>query len=96
MYRNTSRLFVSGSEIISQEGATQGDNLAMHLFAMATLPILQFLERSNSAFQVWLADDATAVGKLEGLRTWWDGIVREGIKYGYHVNCKCRKAMFDT
>ena len=71
MYRNTSRLFVSGSEIISQEGTTQGDNLAMHLFAMATLPILQFLERSNSAFQVWLADDATAVGTLEGLRTWW-------------------------
>ena len=86
MYRRPSRLFVSGSEILSQEGTTQGDNLAMHLFAMATLPILQFLERTNSALQVWLADDATAVGKLEGLRTWWDDIVREGIKYGYHVN----------
>ena len=33
-----------------------------------------------------MADDATAVGTLEGLSTWWDGIVREGIKYGYHVN----------
>ena len=86
MYRRPSRLFVSGSEILSQEGTTQGDNLAMHLFAMGTLPILQFLERTNSALQVWLADDATAVGKLEGLRTWWDDIVREGIKYGYHVN----------
>ena len=28
MYRRLSRLFVSGFEILSQEGTTQGDNLA--------------------------------------------------------------------
>ena len=31
MYRYQSRLFVSGSEIASSEGTTQGDNLAMSL-----------------------------------------------------------------
>ena len=86
MYRCQSRLFVSGSEIVSSEGTTQGDNLAMSLFALATLPILQKLEQHNLAHQVWLADDATAVGSIERLRNWWDLIVREGLKYGYHVN----------
>ena len=36
--------------------------------------------------QVWLADDALSVGTLKDLKTWWDMIVAEGIKYGYHVN----------
>ena len=37
--------------------------------------------------QVWLADDASSVGTLKDLKTWWDNmIVAEGIKYGYHVN----------
>ena len=86
MYRCQSRLFVSGSEIVSSEGTTQGDNLAMSLFALATLPILQKLEQQDLAHQVWLADDATAVGTIERLRSWWDLIVREGLKYGYYVN----------
>ena len=33
-----------------------------------------------------MADDATAVGKLEFLKMWWDTIVAEGLKYGYHVH----------
>ena len=86
MYRNESRLFVSGTAITSSEGTTQGDNLAMSLFALATLPILQHLERLTIAWQVWLADDATAVGTLARLQHWWRLIVEEGKKYGYHVN----------
>ena len=88
MYRNASRLFVCGAEIASSESTTQGDNLAMPLFALATLPVLQHLEHYTLAYQVWLADDVAAVGTLEWLKPWWDMIVQEGIKYGYHVNDK--------
>ena len=62
MYRTTCRLFDGGSEILSQEGTTQGDNLAMSLFAIATLPVLRKLEDHEQVAQVWLADDATEVG----------------------------------
>lgn len=44
MYRKPCRLFVGGTEIPSREGTTQGDNLAMSLFAIATLPVLRKLE----------------------------------------------------
>ena len=33
-----------------------------------------------------LADDATAVGKLEALRMWWDEITEMGTRFGYYVN----------
>ena len=86
MYRAPSRLFVCGTEIPSAEGTSQGDNLAMPLFELATLPILQKLKELRKVMQVWLADDASSVGTLIDLKTWWDMIVAEGIKYGYHVN----------
>ena len=34
---------------------------------------------------MWLADDATGAGKLQPLKEWWDLIISEGVKYGYHV-----------
>ena len=39
-YRNSSRLIINnGKEILSQEGTTQGDNLAMFFYSVSTLPI---------------------------------------------------------
>ena len=86
MYRSPSRLFVCGTEIASTEGTTQGDNLAMSLFALGTIPILRRLQLINNVSQVWLADDATAVGDLQSLYKWWTNIISEGRKYGYYVN----------
>ena len=34
---------------------------------------------------MWLADDATGAGTLTNLRTWWDIVQKEGLKYGYQV-----------
>ena len=58
----------------------------MGFYALGTNTILQTLNtRVEDISQVWLADDATGVGKLEPLRKWWDLIKTEGVKSGYYV-----------
>ena len=86
-YRTPARLIlVGGGEIESSEGTTQGCTLAMGFYALGTNPILQKLKSQvKSISQVWLADDATGVGKLNPLKVWWDLIKKEGVKYGYFV-----------
>ena len=86
-YRIPARLFISsGGEIKSAEGTTQGDTLAMPFYGLGTRPILiRLRDNVPSVSQVWYADDATGAGKLHNLRTWWDDIKREGVKYGYYV-----------
>ena len=39
-YRDYSKLFVGGESIPSQEGTTQGDPLAMAMYAVAILPLI--------------------------------------------------------
>lgn len=56
----------------------------MPMYALATLPLIQRL--CTEAQQVWCADDATAAGKVESLRRWWDGISTLGPAYGYFAN----------
>ena len=87
-YRNPSRLIITGdtnNEILSLEGTTQGDNLAMIFYALGITPIVRGLGDIDVR-QCWLADDATAVGKVQDLREWWDKLVDLGIKHGYFVN----------
>ena len=87
-YRNPARLFVvGGKEITSVEGTTQGDPLAMQFYALGTNPLLQCLKSAvSSVSQVWLADNAMGAGTLKDLKRWWDLIITEGSKLGYHVN----------
>ena len=83
-YRNDANLFVGGETILSQEGTTQGDPLAMAMYALALVPMITRL--SNIVKQVWYADDAAAAGHLTDLRTWWDIICDIGPQFGYFVN----------
>ena len=87
-YRIPSRLFVSGGkEMSSQEGTTQGDNLAMSFYGLGINPLLKSLkDKVGKVKQVWLADDATGAGKLKHLRTWWDLLIKDGNQLGYFVN----------
>ena len=39
-YRNNAKLFVGGETILSQEGTTQGDPLAMAMYALALVPMI--------------------------------------------------------
>ena len=83
-YRAPTELFVDGDTILSQEGTTQGDPLAMPMYALATIPLIQKLEGNHR--QVWYADDAAAVGKILDLRDWWERLSTIGPSYGYFPN----------
>ncbi len=65
-YREPSQLFVDGDTLLSREGTTQGDPLAMPMYAIATIPLIRRLDA-----EAWYADDAATVGKLADLRRWW-------------------------
>ena len=91
----SSRLVITGAErnteILSMEGTTQGDNLAMIFYALGITPIVRALNEvvysnNHDVMQCWLADDATAVGKIVAIRKWWDKLIDMGRKHGYSVN----------
>ena len=87
LYREDSNLFIDGETLLSREGVTQGDPLAMAIYAVAIMPLIWRLqEGSEERHQVWFADDASANGALNSLRSWWDGIVEVGPIYGYYAN----------
>ena len=83
-YRSNSQLFVDGQCIHSKEGTTQGDPLAMAMYAIGTKPLITRLD--GIAKQVWYADDSAAGSTLERLRRWWDLLVEIGPLYGYFPN----------
>ena len=71
IYRMNAELFVAGETIFSQEGTTQGDPLAMAMYALGITPLIQAVSIPDIK-QLWFADDASAGGCLHLLRTWWD------------------------
>ena len=81
-YRHNSNLFVEGSALQSREGTTQGDPLAMAMFALATIPLISILLEERCK-QNWFADDASSGGTLLNLRSWWDTLVERGPSFGY-------------
>ena len=87
-YRAPVRMVITGSgEIESTEGTTQGDPLAMAMYALAITPLIQQLRTRNpEASQVWFADDATCAGTCTQLRAWWENLSLSGPTFGYHPN----------
>ena len=83
-YRAPSDLYMDGDVLLSQEGTTQGDPLAMSMYALATIPLIRKLKDNISEVnQVWYADDASGSGKI---KDWWDHLNTFGPMYGYYTN----------
>ena len=72
--------------MFSEEGTTQGDPLAMAMYAFAVLLLIHRLREHSSTKQIWYADDASARGQINELRNWWNHLLSIGPEYGYHPN----------
>ena len=76
---------MGGEVLLSLEGTAQGDPLAMAMYALASVPLIERVSTSDAS-QVWFADDATSGGRLAAMRQWWDKLLLHGPAYGYDVN----------
>ena len=83
-YRSNTDLFMDGEVILSQEGTTQGDPLAMSMYGLATIPLIRKLD--GICKQIWYADDSAACGTIDQLRCWWNQLSAKGPAFGYHAN----------
>ena len=83
-YQQDVLLFSGGNTILSSEGITQGDPLAMAMYAIRTLLLITQLQ--GIVKQCWYADDSTSGGDLCRLRQWWDLLLLLGPRYGYFPN----------
>ena len=88
IYCDSSDLYVDGHTLLSKEGTTQGDPLAMPIYALATIPLIKYLSSTSSTMQVWYADDAAASGSLTSLCVCWDNLTSAGPAFGYFGNAK--------
>ena len=89
---NTSRapircIICGDGEITSSEGTTQGDPLAMAMYALAVKPLIGKLKSdARNVKKIWYADDDTGAGTCDDLRIFWDSLQVHGAGYGYHPN----------
>ena len=84
-YRHPACLFVGGECLLSREGTTLGDPLAMPMYALGVLRLVGSVA-TPGARQCWYADGASAGGKLASVCKWWDRLVMDGPAYGYFTN----------
>ena len=68
--------------LLSREGTMQGNPLAMMMFGLATVPLIQAIKTMDTV-QCWFADDAGVGGVLKRLREWWDLLIKLGPWFGY-------------
>ena len=85
-YAIPARLFVTGGgEIKSEEGTTQGDPIAMPIYAIGIDPLIKVLRSCLGVQQAAFADDLSGTGSIESLKAWWDKEVSLGPKIGYYA-----------
>ena len=88
-YRNPARLFVTGGkEILSAEGTTQGDRLAMAIYALSIQALITSLQVVCPVKHCWFADDASGASSLIEIKKWWDILSTLGSEFGYYPNDK--------
>ena len=88
-YMKPSRLFITvGKEILSDEGTTQGDTIAMGMYALGLMLLLTSIISNNTGnlIHISFADDLTSVAKIHELIEWWKNVLHYGPYLGYYVN----------
>ena len=70
--------------LLSKEGVTQGDPLAMALYGIALLPLAEILREANTeVLQPWYADDAAMQGRALAVAQCFHLLIRVGPHFGY-------------
>ena len=88
-YRQTARLFIlGGREILSAEGTTQRDPLAMALYALSIQPLITISQAASTVKQCWFADDASGPGSTTEIKRLWGMLSTLGPDFGYFPNDK--------
>ena len=87
-YEESSKLILpQGVELLSSEGTTQGDPMAMAIYALGLSALREKIKYEDTNIkEVTYADDKVGAGKLKDLRKWWDLINIHGPLIGYHPN----------
>ena len=73
----------------SVEGTTQGDPIAMAIYAIAVIPLMLMVLEETKQLQnkqtkmAAYADDLSAGGNISNLKFWWDSLNMIGPKFGY-------------
>jgi len=70
------------------EGTTQGDPLAMGLYALSVQPLITSLGVASSTKKCWFADDACGTGSILEIKKWWDALNTLGPDFKYFPNAK--------
>ena len=87
-YRASPALYHGEDKLLSEEGTTQGDPLAMSMYTLATRPLIDTLRLGNpSITQSWYADNACAAGSIVDLKKWWQVLISVGP--ALWLLCKC-------
>ena len=74
----------------STEGTTQGDLLAMAMYGIGIIPLIELLQKPNVMQQCY-ADDGSAAGDPKSVRAILDKLDVHGKAFGYNVKpSKCQ------
>ena len=85
------RLFIiSGEELLSNVGTTEGDPTSMGAYALGILPLLQFLLDFISINELNTKEGASAdeyrvAGKLSSIKHYWIQLTSTSPKYDYFL-----------
>jgi hypothetical protein len=73
---------------LSREGVTQGDPLAMLVYAIAVLPLTKRLKNKEKWKQNWYADDSACLAKFMELKEWLDLLILKVLTLVIFLNPK--------
>ena len=95
MYKEPAQLYICDRNtnrcetITSEEGTTQGDPVAMAMYAIGLAKLQsKICHERTEVKQVAYADDLARAGKIKKLRKWWDLILEQGPPQGYNPNAR--------